>query len=143
MNDEAKRELVHGSCIAFGDYAALIIGASGAGKSANALTLISMGAELIADDQVVLENINGALHASCPDGYSGMIEARGIGILKVPARDTAQVRLIVDLDQTELHRLPTDRKYEMLGVSIDLIFGRENWHLAAGIAAILKGSRLR
>jgi len=49
--------------------------------------------------------------------------------------------LVVDLDQTELQRLPPRRKQEILGIELPVIYGRENQHLCAGISALLRGSR--
>jgi len=134
-------ETVHGTCVAIDEKAVLLIGGSGSGKSALALTLISLGAVLVSDDQVIVEKVDRDLFASCPKGYEGMIEARGIGILNVPFVAKAEITLCVDLDQTELQRLPPSRKYEMLGSSIEMLFGRNNWHLASGILAMLKGGR--
>jgi len=80
--------------------------------------------------------------ASCLEGFSGWIEARGIGILKIDAIDDVEVTHVVDLDQTELQRLPPLRRTEILGVEIDLIYGRDNWLLAPGLIALLSGGRV-
>ena len=136
-----KSETCHGSCVAIHGKAALLLGASGSGKSATALDLLSRGAELIADDQVVLTRQGNQVLASCLPGFAGKIEARGIGILDIGASEPAAVELVVDLDQTELQRLPPFRKHEILGVQFDLIYGRDNWHLSAGIVARLFGLR--
>ncbi len=140
--DETKgRETLHGSCVSTGGAAVLLIGASGSGKSATALDLIALGATLVSDDQVVLTRRDNAVFASCPEGFHGKIEARGIGILNVDFSKEAEIKLVVDLDQTELHRLPPQRKYEILGIELDLIYGRDNLHLTAGVWALLRGSR--
>lgn len=133
---------VHGTCVALNGRAALLIGGSGSGKSATALAMVAHGAELVADDQVVLTPRNDALIASCPEGYAGMIEARGIGIVRVPHTQDVPLDLVVDMDQTELQRLPRRRAYDIQGHAVDLIHGRDNWGLVAGVLAVLSGGRV-
>ena len=100
----------------------LIRGASGSGKSALALALLALGAGLIADDQVTLTRRGQAVIAGCPPALRGMIEARGIGILRtVPAAPTP-LAAILDLDRTETDRLPPWRHVTVLGCSIPLIY---------------------
>ncbi len=140
--DPGARETVHGTCVAIDGKGVLLIGASGSGKSATALDLISRGAVLIADDQVVLTRTADGLNATCLEGFDGKIEARGIGILKVEHAPGAAIVLVADLDQTELQRLPPRRKHEILGLEIDLIYGRANWVLGPGIVAVLRGARV-
>jgi len=139
--EAGRREVIHGSCVAFAGKAALLIGSSGSGKSATVLDLLTRGADLVADDQVVLSKNGSAIFAACVPGFEGKIEARGIGILQVSHSQDARVELIIDLDQTELQRLPPFRKHEILGVELDLIYGRDNWHLSAGVIARLTGTR--
>lgn len=133
---------VHGTCVCVNGKGALFIGASGSGKSASALALVSLGAELVADDQVQLRVEKDAVIASCPEGFEGWIEARGIGILKVPYVRDIPVTVVIDMDQTELHRLPRARKHEILGFPVDLVFGRDNWGLVSGVWALLHGGRV-
>lgn len=139
--DRESSETLHGSCVAIEGRAALLVGASGSGKSATALDLISRGGALVADDQVILTVNDGTIQAGCPAGFEGKIEARGIGILDVTHVKEAEIVLVVDLDQTELQRLPPRRKQEILGIELPVIYGRENQHLCAGISALLRGSR--
>ncbi len=138
MSDsDADRVVLHGSCVAVGNNSVLLVGASGTGKSATALQMVALGAALVADDQVILTRSGEQIKAACPKGFEGKIEARGIGILDVASTTGAAVTLVVDLDQTELLRLPPPRKREILGLEIDLIYGRENRLLPAGIMAKL------
>ena len=66
--------------------ALLILGASGRGKSALALGLMAAGATLVADDRTHLHaRRRRQLVASAPAAIAGLIEARGIGILKAEA----------------------------------------------------------
>lgn len=135
-------ETVHGSCVAIDGRAVLLVGASGSGKSATSLDLISRGGRLVADDQVILTRNSDTIMATCLPGFEGKIEARGIGILDVAHVKEAELVLLVDLDRTDLHRLPPSRKQEILGIDLDVIYGRENLHLCAGISALLRGTRV-
>jgi len=62
----------------------LLRGPSGSGKSDLALRLIDDGARLIADDQTHLAKKGHALIATPPPAIAGMIEVRGIGVVKLP-----------------------------------------------------------
>ena len=91
MNAEGPASLVvHASCVAAGERGLLIMGKSGAGKSALALQLIAFGAALVADDRVALTIEDDTLIARCPgQAIRGMIEARGFGLLHVETQVSA------------------------------------------------------
>jgi len=86
------------TCVAIGASGVLIEGPPGSGKSALALALIDRGAELVGDDGVLLAARDGRLFASPHPRTRGLIEVRNLGLLPFPARDEAQVRLLVRLD---------------------------------------------
>ncbi|OYU40940.1 MAG: serine kinase [Pseudorhodobacter sp. PARRP1] len=134
--------LLHASCVAMNGQAVLILGAAGAGKSALALQLIAYGADLVADDQTQITAQDQQLIATCPPALSGMIEARGLGLLHTPACARATLRLVVDLDQTETERLPPHRITTLLGVSLPLVLGAQTPHFPASVLCYLKGARL-
>ena len=129
---------VHASCVALDGRAALLRGPSGSGKSAMALMLMGLGCGLVADDRTMLSRDGDAVMASCPPSIRGMIEARGIGILRADPVGPARVALVVDLDQTVSDRLPHPRKTALLGVEFPLIGHIHQPHLAAAIVQILK-----
>ena len=92
--------LVHATCIAVDGRGALLLGPSGSGKSDLALRAISgtwrdggrlLRAELVADDQVLIEPAGGSLIARAPASIAGRLEVRGLGILEVAT--LAEVRL--------------------------------------------------
>lgn len=142
MNSPVYTELVkHGTAIAFKGRAALITGKSGSGKSGLALQLIAMGADLIADDRTVLWNENGEVMADSPESIKGRIEARGVGILDMPAAGPARVKLIVDLDREETDRMPPARKIELLGRQIPYIMKSPLPHFPSCILLCLKNER--
>ncbi len=90
----------------------MLIGPSGAGKSALALELIGLGAALVSDDLTRVSADAGGLRAHVPAKMADMIEARGLGLIRVPSLPeggTVPVRLVVDLAQVEDQRLPPSR----------------------------------
>ncbi len=128
MDDPAVQpdiETVHGSCVALAGRALLIRGASGQGKSALALDLLSRGAMLISDDRTILRRKKAQIIASAPEAIAGRIEARGVGILHVPAAEPAPLVAIVDLDTPETERLPPERSTKLLGVTLPLVRNSE------------------
>ena len=58
--------LLHASCVAVKGRALLITGPSGTGKSALALQMMALGADLVADDQTLLQPRAGKLIATAP-----------------------------------------------------------------------------
>ncbi len=99
--------LVHGTCVDFMAVGVLIIGPSGSGKSDLALRLLDAGARLVADDYLWLERSDGDLVASVPEAIAGLLEVRGIGIVRQSFRDTCVVRLCVELvGAADVPRLP-------------------------------------
>lgn len=119
----------------------LILGASGSGKSALALALMALGADLVADDQTCLSRSGDHVVASCPDAVSGMIEARFVGLLRAKAAGTTKLRLVVDLDQPETDRLPPFRTMSVLGADIALLHNVAQPHFPAAIRQYLLHGR--
>ena len=127
---ERERFLVHATAVAIGGAAVLLRGPSGSGKSDLALRLIHEGATtggsgrggtlLIADDQVQLEVTDGRLMAFAPSQIAGLMEVRGIGIVRLETAGPMPVRLIVDLKPAaEIERLPPEGQSEtILGVAV-------------------------
>jgi HPr kinase/phosphorylase len=111
--------MVHATCIAIGGRGVLLRGPSGSGKSDLALRAIADGAALVADDQVVLARSGESVIASAPSALYGMIEIRGLGIMRVEAAAEAEIKLVVDLiDAASVERLPDRRHCELLDVAL-------------------------
>lgn len=120
---------LHGTCVALGPVAALLQGPSGSGKSDLALRFIMESpqqdaAMLVADDQVCLHVDGGRLIASAPPILAGKIEVRGIGILDILHRQSAELRLAVRLVEREaVARMPPDPLpvISLAGIEIPLL----------------------
>jgi HPr kinase/phosphorylase len=114
--------LVHGTAVAIEGEAVLLRGPSGAGKSDLGLRLIDGGARLVADDQALLRREGARIAVRAPDAITGMIEVRGVGIVRIDALYGAPLALIVDLlPSGEVERLPEPRLEAVLGVAVPLI----------------------
>ncbi len=133
-----KPNILHAACVSLGDRAVVIVGASGTGKSALALTLMALGCTLVADDRVSVQVRDGAAYAGCPGTIKGLIEARGIGILRAAHKADVRVALVVDLDQVEMERLPPRRQFALQGCDLPLIYRIDAPHFAPAILQILK-----
>ncbi len=108
---------VHASAVLVGRRAVLIRGPSASGKSRLALELIEAGrigsvlfARLVADDRVHLEAVGGRLLARPAAALAGLIEVRGVGLLRVAHEPSAVVGFVVDLAAADAVRLPEPDK---------------------------------
>lgn len=114
--------LVHGTTVALEGVGVLLRGPSGSGKSDLALRLIDGGARLVADDQTELTRSADGLVARAPATIAGRMEARGVGILRVPTVASAPVRLVVDMVPPDrVERLPEPQFCEYLQCSLPLL----------------------
>ena len=109
--------MVHATCIAFDGHGILLRGPAGSGKSDLALRAIDRGAQLVADDQVVLTRDGETMIASAPSSLHGLIEIRGIGIMRMDTAVQVPVALVADLADTG-ERMPDRRWCEIGGVDI-------------------------
>ena len=97
----------------------LIEGPAGAGKSDLALRALGEGFSLVADDRVLLWTCEGRLFGRAPDALSGLLEIRGLDVVRVAALPLAEVALIARSGAPE--RIPEPAFAELLGISRPLI----------------------
>lgn len=133
---------LHASCVAVGGCGLVIRGQSGSGKSALSLQLMAYGADLVADDGVLLSLENGRVVVRPPNPIKGLIEARGVGILKTRAVAEAQLCGIVDLDRVQEARLPAQTYEEILGQKVPVLYRVEVAHFAPALLQYMKGGAL-
>jgi HPr kinase/phosphorylase len=121
---EVANPSVHASAVLVGARALLIRGPSGSGKSRLALELIEAArtgsllfARLVGDDRVHLQAAGERLLVRPAEALCGLIEVRGIGILRLPYEPCAVVGMVVDL-AAEADRLPQpeERRAEIAGI---------------------------
>jgi HPr kinase/phosphorylase len=110
---------IYATAVALGGAGVLLRGPSGAGKSDLALRLIDAGGLLIADDRVDLTVTEGKLLASPPASIAGLLEVRGVGIVRFPWTACTPIALVVDLARPEaIERLPSPTTTLLLSVRV-------------------------
>lgn len=124
-------DVIHGTAIALDGRAALICGPSGSGKSDLALRCLMQGpnplvkgdVRLVTDDYAVIQAAEGAVILSAPETIRDQLEVRGHGIVTVPALDSAELVLIVELVSAEqVERLPDPRpQREIAGIALPVL----------------------
>ena len=99
--------LIHASCAARHGSGVLLTGAPGSGKSDLLLRLLDRGFALVADDQV--EVIDGV--ASAPPSLAGLLEIRGLGIVRLPYERSVPLALVAAIGRDD--RLPTPKRHDL------------------------------
>jgi HPr kinase/phosphorylase len=102
---------MHGSCACRSGEGVLLIGPPGAGKSDLVLRLLARGFDLVADDRV---NILDGMARPVP-ALAGLLEVRGLGIVRLAHVAAARLALVVELDSADA-RLPTPARHDGLGL---------------------------
>lgn len=133
---------LHATAVSRNGRALVFTGASGSGKSSLALELMARGATLVGDDQLLFEREGDELIVRPEPRLSGMIEARGIGLLRADTVGSSVVAAFVDLDTDETERLPPHRTTTLLGVTLPEIRRSASPLFAAALAQyLLKGRK--
>ncbi|MGH7050466.1 MAG: HPr kinase/phosphorylase [Acetobacteraceae bacterium] len=89
----------------------LLVGPPGSGKSDLLLRLIDCGFSLVSDDRV--EIADGV--ASAPETIAGLIEVRGLGVIRLPYTRRARLALAVELG-ANAERLPGPGRHAETGL---------------------------
>ncbi len=134
---------LHGSAVALKDRGLLLVGDPGSGKSQLAAEMIALGAGLVADDWVVIERGRAVpIVMSAPGPIQGLLELRGIGLVRLPFVDQAPLSCIIDLNRGTRDRLPETGHRGLLGVPCPVIFGKDRPGLAPALITVLMAGGL-
>ena len=98
---------IHGSCASRAGDGVLLIGPPGAGKSDLLLRLLARGFDLVADDRVDIED---GIARPAP-ALAGLLEVRGLGIVRLPHVTSARLALAVMLAASAA-RMPAPARHE-------------------------------
>ncbi len=133
--------IVHASCVALDGRGLLITGDAGSGKSGLALQLMALGSLLVADDRVELKMSGNKATAQSPENIRGVIEARGLGLLRADTVGSVALAYVVDLNRTETARLPDPVDVKLLRQTVPLLHAADIPHFAASLIQLLKAGR--
>lgn len=139
--DGEPEQTLHASCVVLERRGLLILGAAGTGKSALALGLMALGAALVSDDRTHVRRRGDRVYARAPEAIAGLIEARGLGILRAEAVAEVRVSAVMELDRRDLERLPPPRTIALLGCEVPLLHGQLSPYLPAALLQYFKGGR--
>jgi HPr kinase/phosphorylase len=121
-------ESMHASAVLLRETGILIRGASGSGKSSIAHDLLRANpdtAHLVADDRVIVSVLHGRIIADAPASLAGLLEVRGLGLVKLPYIAPVVIRLIVDLVAPEkCERMPgeVEARAQIHGILLPRLF---------------------
>ena len=141
---------IHASAVLVGTRAVLIRGPSASGKSRLALELIEaerigavLFARLVADDRVHLETAGGRLLARPAAALAGLIEVRGVGLMRLVHEPSAVVGLVVNLAAADTQRLPeaASRKTEIDGIRLPRLAVAADTAPLPAVLALIKSPR--
>jgi HPr kinase/phosphorylase len=104
---------IHASCAARDSAGVLLTGPTGSGKSDLLLRLLDRGFLLVADDRVEVEDGM----ASPPAALAGLLEVRGLGLLRLPHLPSARLALAIELGRPAA-RLPSPARHKELGLPL-------------------------
>ena len=119
MNDKSG-DVMHASAVALDGQAVILCGPSGSGKSTLAMRLIdAYGARLIGDDRLLVRAAQDILCVSPHKKLAGLIELRGLGLLRLPYEADVPLALVVQLVAREkVPRLAEADDFRAQGLSV-------------------------
>ncbi len=126
-----KKMQIHATMVEIGGKGVLFKGSSGCGKSDLALRLLADDkVHLVADDVVNLYVAAEKIYGEAPQNLQGLLEIRGIGVVRRPFVAQSTVDLVVNLvdKPTQIERMPKTAHENILGLEIERIdlYAKEN-----------------
>ena len=114
---------IYATCVNLKSKGILILGDSGSGKSDLALRLITeFSAKLVSDDRTEILAGKEKPIATAPKILKGLLEVRGIGIIKTEAVDETVVDVVIQLTSDKIDRMPEKKYYQLEGFDIPLYY---------------------
>lgn len=138
MTETPDQTVLHGSAIAVDGAGCLILGPAGSGKSSLALSLLGLGADLIADDRVILRVTPDHVTLDAPDTLPAAIEARGVGLLNAKLHGLVPLSVVIDMAHSETARLPELKTYQILGRDIRCLHKADTPHFPFAVIHYLR-----
>ncbi len=138
----------HGGAVAFAGRGLLILGAPGAGKSRLALEMAALGAGIVADDVVEVrpgappDRAGAPPILAAPARWHGLVEVRGLGLIRVPAHPPVPCAAAIDLSASAPpgDRLPEHGRLRLGGTEVILLrWGQDAPYAAALLAYLADG----
>jgi len=113
--------MLHATAVGINGAGILLLGSSGSGKSDLALRLIDRGATLISDDGVLVETGDPLPFLRTAPNIAGMIEIRGVGIVKMPFADSVPLNLAVAFAEPVQRLPPPLQSIDIAGHEVPLV----------------------
>jgi hypothetical protein len=141
---------IHASAVLVGRKAVLIRGPAGSGKSQLVWDLLQAAAQgalpfarLVADDRAHVEACFGRLLVRPAPALAGLIEIRGLGIVRIAYEPLAAAGLVVDLAAEDAVRHPDGEAQQTVidGVSLPRLAVAAGMSALPAVLAFLKGSQ--
>ena len=130
--------IMHATCVDVEGAGILIVGQSGSGKSSLAVSLLALGASLVADDQCELIFQDNGFLVTKPLSLPDNIEIRGIGLVSVPILTDTSLCWIVNMAANAKERMPTPKVTDLNGSPVPSLFGKNVDDLASRIYVLVK-----
>ena len=112
---------IHATCVNLKSKGILILGDSGSGKSDLALRLITeFSAKLVSDDRTDILSGKDKPIATAPKILKGLLEVRGVGIIKTETIDETVVDVVIQLTGDKIDRMPEKKYYQLEGFDVPL-----------------------
>lgn len=119
----ATDTVLHATAVALDGRGLLLCGPSGSGKSSLAARLIDLhGAALVADDRVLVAADGETATAAPHPELAGLLELRGLGLIRLPHRAAAPLYLAVELVEAEaVPRMAEPAHRAVAGIDLPLL----------------------
>lgn len=114
---------IHATCVNIDSKGVLILGDSGSGKSDLALRLLTLfSAKLVSDDRTDIFKDLDVIKAKAPNVLKGLLEVRGVGVIKQEYLKESTIDLVVKLTNEKIERMPLPQKYKIEDIDVPMYY---------------------